>query len=112
MNICKGYSKIWFLVLLLVTFVAGCADNAQEIPNIADTSLPTATSTLPSNAATGVPIGNKLTVTFSGAMDPATINTTTFTVMQGATPVSGTVAYSGVTAVFTPASNLAVNTTA
>ncbi len=49
-----------------------------------------------------MPIGNKLTATFSGAMDPATINTTTFTLYQGAAPVSGTVAYSSVTAVFTP----------
>jgi hypothetical protein len=25
MNICKGYSKLWFLVVLLVAFVAGCS---------------------------------------------------------------------------------------
>ncbi|MBC8017340.1 MAG: Ig-like domain-containing protein, partial [Verrucomicrobia bacterium] len=67
-------------------------------------------STVPANAATLVPIGNKLTVTFSEAMDPSTINTTTFTVKQGATSVTGTVSYSGVTAVFTPASNLATST--
>ncbi len=70
----------------------------------------TVSSTIPVNAATGVPIDNKLTVTFSGAMDPATIDTTTFTLTQGGAAVSGSVAYSGVTAVFTPASYLAPST--
>ncbi|MDD2309832.1 MAG: ice-binding family protein [Desulfuromonadaceae bacterium] len=32
MNVCKGFSKMWFLVLLLVTFVAGCGghDNVAQ----------------------------------------------------------------------------------
>lgn len=70
----------------------------------------TVSSTIPVNNATGVPIDNKLSVTFSGAMDPASISTSTFTVKQGEVPVSGTVDYSGVTAVFTPASFLAEST--
>ena len=67
-------------------------------------------STIPVNAATGVPIDTKLAVTFSGAMDPATINPATFTVKQGDVAVSGVVTYSGVTALFTPASYLAPTT--
>ena len=56
-----------------------------------------------------------ITATFSKAMDPATITGTNFTVVNttlGGTPVAGTVtlAASGTTAVFTPASNLAANT--
>lgn len=31
MNKCKGYSKLWSLLLLLVAFVAGCASNDNEI---------------------------------------------------------------------------------
>ena len=31
MNICKGYLKMWSLVLLLVAFVAGCASNGAEV---------------------------------------------------------------------------------
>ena len=31
MNIFKGFSKMWFLALLLVTFVAGCASNGAEV---------------------------------------------------------------------------------
>ncbi len=70
----------------------------------------TVSSTIPVKGATGVPIDNKLAVTFSGAMDPATITTSSFTVKQGEVAVSGTVSYSGVTAVFTPASYLAPST--
>src|SRR2546426_5132848 len=44
-------------------------------------------------------------------MDASTINTSTFTLKQGTTPVAGTVSYSGVTATFTPAGNLAPLTT-
>ncbi len=71
---------------------------------------PLVSSTVPLNGATGVPIGNKLTVTFSEAMDPATITTTTFTLRQGVTAVSGTVTYSGVTAVFDPDTDLLAST--
>ena len=68
-------------------------------------------STDPFNGATGVAINRKIAATFSEAMDPTTINTTTFTLQQGATPVAGTVTYAGVTATFTPSGNLAANTT-
>src|SRR5207249_3325118 len=47
----------------------------------------------------------------SEAMDASTINTSTFTLKQGTTPVAGTVNYSGVTATFTPAANLVPLTT-
>ncbi|MBC7962108.1 MAG: Ig-like domain-containing protein, partial [Steroidobacteraceae bacterium] len=68
----------------------------------ADTTRPSVSSTVPVNAAAGVPIGSKLTATFSEVMAPATISATTFTLNQGATSVPGAVTYSGVTAVFTP----------
>jgi hypothetical protein len=52
----------------------------------------------------------KISVIFSEAMDPATINSTTFTLTRGATPVAGAVTYSGVTAVFAPTGNLIAST--
>jgi hypothetical protein len=58
-----------------------------------------------------MPVGNKIAATFSEAMDPLTINTTTFTLLQGTTVISGVVTYSGVTAAFKPTVNLAANTT-
>jgi hypothetical protein len=44
------------------------------------------------------------------AMDPLTINATTFTVKQGSTAVAGVVTYSGTTAYFTPTLPLTANT--
>ncbi|MCX6145104.1 MAG: Ig-like domain-containing protein [Ignavibacteriales bacterium] len=76
---------------------------------VADVTPPTVISTDPANNATGVAINKKIAATFSEAMDPLTI-TTGFTLRQGTTPVSGTVTYAGTTAIFAPASNLAVNT--
>ena len=75
-----------------------------------DTTAPTVTGTINANGATNVAINTKVGATFSEAMDPSTITTTTFTLKQGATIVPGTVAYLGVNAVFTPASNLAAST--
>jgi hypothetical protein len=76
-----------------------------------DTTPPTVSYTVPASAATGVPINQEVSATFSKAMDPATITTATFTLNQGATPVAGTVSYIGVTATFSPSSNLAASTT-
>src|ERR1035437_9947051 len=78
---------------------------------VLDTTPPRVSATIPANNATGVPINAKVDATFSEAMDPSTITTTTFTLKQGATAVPGTVTYSGVSAVFTPAGNLAASTT-
>ncbi len=75
---------------------------------LADTTPPTVISTSP---VVAVPVNSAISATFSKAMDPATITTTTFTITQGATSVSGTVTYAGTTATFTPSSNLTATTT-
>ena len=62
---------------------------------------PVVISTDPVNNATGVPLNKIVTATFNMSMDPLTINATSFTIMQGTTPVLGTVTYSGSTASFT-----------
>jgi hypothetical protein len=72
---------------------------------------PTVISTMPANAATGVPISQVLSATFSMTMSPATLNAATFTVTgPGGAAVTGTVAYSGVTATFAPTGVLAYST--
>jgi hypothetical protein len=76
-----------------------------------DFTAPTVSFTVPANAATGVAANQKIAVTFSEAMNPATITTTSFTLKQGTTAVTGTVSYVGVTATFTPATGLAPLTT-
>jgi hypothetical protein len=75
-----------------------------------DTTPPTVSSTSPVNLATNAPINSQLTVTFSEAMDPATITGSTFILQQGGTPVTGTVSYTNGTATFSPATSLLTNT--
>ena len=67
---------------------------------------PTVISTDPVNNATNVPITQKVNATFSLPMDPTTITSTNFIIKQGLTPVAGTVSYTGMTATFSPATNL------
>ena len=76
----------------------------------ADTTAPTVSSTVPVQSATGVPVGSKLTATFSEAMNPLTVSTTTFTLKQGTTSVPGTVNYAGANVDFTPSVNLLPDT--
>lgn len=107
---CKGYSKMWFMTLLLIFLMAGC--------NGSNTSLggrggaPTVDSTVPASGATGVAVDTTITATFREAMDPDTITTTTFTLTTGGTAVAGTVALSadGLTATFTPTGDFTADT--
>ena len=75
-----------------------------------DTNAPTVISTFPVNGAAGVPISGNISATFSEAMNPLSVTTATFTLMQGTTAVSGTVTAAGINAIFDPISNLMPNT--
>ena len=75
-----------------------------------DTTLPVVSSTDPLNNATGVALAKAITFTFSEAMNPATINASTFTLFQGTTAVSGAITYSGTVMTFTPSFALTVGT--
>jgi len=76
-------------------------------------AAPTVVSTTPINSATGIAVNAHLGATFSEAMDPASISTTTFSLASGSPAVSvpGTVAYASSTALFWPTANLESNTT-
>ncbi len=72
-----------------------------------DASLaPIVILTNPLDLANGVALNQQITAEFSEAMNPLTITSSSFTLMLGATPVSGLVSYSGTTATFVPSSNL------
>jgi hypothetical protein len=74
------------------------------------TPAPVVAAVVSPNGAMGVPINQVLSATFTEAMNPATLNATTFTVTgPGGTIVSGAVAYAGLVATFTPTINLAYN---
>jgi len=47
MNRCKWFSKIWFLGLLLVAFVAGCANNGGDPGTLVSLKLTPATASIP-----------------------------------------------------------------
>ena len=78
---------------------------------VLDVAPPTVTGTVNANGATSVAINTHPGATFSEAMAPATItnNVTLRQTVSGAA-VAGAVSYSGVSAAFTPSSNLAANT--
>jgi len=94
-----------FMLLLLVAFISGCGGGGST------RNSPTVISTVPADGATAVPINEKITATFSEAMDPLTITTATFTLQDTTTrvPVAGAVTYNATNhiATFAPTSNLA-----
>jgi hypothetical protein len=102
----------------LTTGVKDLAGNALAITKTwsfttgttADITVPTVSSVIPANAAVGIALNASVAATFSEAMDPLTITSATFTLMQGTTPVAGTVSYVGTTATFHPTSNLVAST--
>jgi hypothetical protein len=107
---CKGYSGMWFVVLLLLVLMAGCGGSDSSGGH----SKPVVSSTAPKDLAEGVALDANITATFTNVMDPSSINTTTFTVTgPDSTPVEGEVSLSaiGLTAIFTPIGNFAPETT-
>jgi hypothetical protein len=73
-------------------------------------AIPIVVSTDPANGAINVALNKIVTATFSTVMNASTINATTFMLKLGNTAVAGSITYSGMTAVFTPASPLLPNT--
>src|SRR5580704_11842362 len=101
--------KLSFKVLLAASALACVIGCGKETVG---TTAPIVASTIPANGATGVPISQVVSATFSEAMNPATITTTTFTLAgPGGTAVAGSVTYTGLVASFTPSAPLAYNTT-
>jgi len=103
--------KIWFTAFLLLIFLTGCSDPDKSATAIPGATPPTVISVTPADGATGICENQSVTATFSKQMNPATINTSTFTLM-GPSAVAGTVALdtTGEIATFTPGSNLLLNT--
>ncbi|TVQ08557.1 MAG: DUF3494 domain-containing protein [Bacteroidetes bacterium] len=93
-----------FLIIPMVLFIASCDKNDDP-----SADRPQVTSTVPLSDAVDVNISVEITADFSKAMDPATINATSFTVKRGSTPVLGVVSYSGKTATFIPDNPLLLN---
>jgi hypothetical protein len=99
---------IGFAAILLIIFATGCSDQPKPAA-----VAPTAVSAAPPNAAAGACPNSIVTVTFSKAMNPATIDATTFTLTGPVlAAVTGVVSYDAPsdTATFSPSASLALNT--
>jgi hypothetical protein len=91
------------IAAVVLVAAAGCKKNNTQEPTPTPTpTTPTITAKSPGSSATNVALNKVIYVIFSEAMDASTINTNTFYLKQGTTTVTGTVAYSGTTATFTP----------
>ena len=97
----KKHSILWLIPLMLIMVMIGCEDRVG-ITSPPVITTPTVSSTNPINKSTDIAFNNKVTATFSEAMDSLTITTASFTLMQGTSFVSGTVSYTGTTAAFAP----------
>jgi hypothetical protein len=101
----------WFIAFLLLIICVGCSDpDKNGNPGLVP---PTVVSAAPPNGGIGACPNTIVTATFSKAMNPASINGSTFTLAgPGGAAVVGTVTYdvSSKTAVFTPAAALAFST--
>jgi len=100
------------LPLILVVLMCGCKkDDYKGTVGV----CPLVVSTIPVNGAVGVPLNQVISATFNEKMNAVTITSTTFTVIDATkSPVvviTGTIAYSGMTAFITPSSPLLPNTT-
>jgi hypothetical protein len=102
--------KIWFIAFLLLIFSPGCCNSGSN----PDLVPPTVSSETPPSGAGGACPNTVVTATFSVPMNPATLNTTTFTLTSGTPPVAvdGVVTYatSSNTATFAPSAPLALST--
>jgi hypothetical protein len=92
---------------------AGNPLGANSVWTFTTGTIPRVTSTIPVNGATGVPLNQKISATFSESMNSTTITTATFTVTgPGGTAAAGAVTYAAGsnTAIFTPTANLTAST--
>jgi hypothetical protein len=98
----------WLMLLLMSVCIFQCKKDDFKGETIG--ICPTVKTTDPASSETGVFISKKITATFNEAMDPSTLNSSTFILMQGANPVAGTVVPDGDMVTFSAASYLAPNT--
>lgn len=105
----RRYSNhtIWFIAFLMLIFATGCSDpDKAGNPGV---TPPTVISVAPPDGADGACPNTIVTATFSKAMNPSTLNATTFTLTgPGGASVLGQVTYDSPsnTAIFTPSSSL------
>jgi hypothetical protein len=95
-------------VMALSIIINGCFTHSKKESgsSAGDTTAPVIDSTGPADSATGIAINTIITATFSEAMQSSTITGTTFTLINDAGAVAGTITYATKTVTFTPSAAL------
>lgn len=107
---------VWFIPIIVSLFVVGCGSGEDPIlgHSVSTTSIaPTVVAVTPVNNEVNVPYNiQSITAEFSVPMDPATLNTASFTLSKGnpAVLVTGVVTYANKVAELTLDTNLTINT--
>ncbi|MBC7936374.1 MAG: DUF3494 domain-containing protein [Rhizobacter sp.] len=89
----------WLSLLLLVVFSAGCKKVTEEAGIV--NPCPVVVATDPTDKAGDVALNKMVSATFNTTMEAATINNSTFTIRQGSSLISGTVASTAIGTTFT-----------
>lgn len=91
------------LIGLTVLFFIGCGGGGSSVSNVSgDTTAPSVSKTSPIVNGNSIPVMTTVSAVFSENVDPATLNTETFTITSSFGTVSGTVVCTGSTATFLP----------
>src|ERR1700732_3980337 len=90
-------SQVWILAFFLTVVIGGCGDADRNSGGNPGGSLTPPTvvsaSVLPPSGSSGICPNTVVTAIFSKMMNPATINTTTFTLASNGASVTGGVTY-------------------
>ncbi|MCB0481934.1 MAG: DUF3494 domain-containing protein [Flavobacteriales bacterium] len=107
----KNQKTIFSVLMCSILILSACKkeENVDPTPALGTNPFkrlvnpaPLVSSTNPEGGATGVSRNSTISVVFNEPMTSSSINTNTFIVKQGDVSVSGTIAYLGNTATFTP----------
>jgi hypothetical protein len=115
-NYAKVFESSLYLVVLVAILLSACGGSSGGGSgggggtSPGDSTAPIVTATTPIVGASGVGVHAILTAMFSEALNASTVSDTSFTLLNGASSVSGSVGYSGTTATFTPTNQLAYST--
>lgn len=104
----KTYKKIiqlGIMTVLLPMMIVSCSDQSTSGTEV-ELDAPKVELTSPSNNESGVERNKVIKITFTEAMDPSSLNSSTFVVTQGSVTIDGSVEISGITAKFTAVNTL------
>ncbi len=106
----KSVLNVALLSLLVSACGGGNGSGNRPSATLTDAISPAVVSTDPASRSLSIAARTPISVTFSEAMDPNSLTTSTFMVSAGGVPISGTVSVTSNSATFTPSVDLDLNT--